>query len=914
MLRLKSIFLLLFLTTTLFSNEVILTKKEKEFLNNHPSIVIGTDANWAPYVIPTDAYVIGYDSSILERINELTGSNFKLITGKWKELVEKAKNKEIDGLSTSAVHEERKKFFNFSNVYMSSYRTLMISKENPKNISSISDLDGKTVTMQEGNLFDKRIISKLKNVNVVKTKTSEEQIDLLIKGKVDAVLSNESIHYLQNVKHKLAYTKIIDIFQEPRLDLVFSIRNDWPEAVSIINKALNAMGDYELEQLRKEWFISQKLFKEINKKPTSREINLTSAEKSLLDSYTEITMCIDPDWMPFEKNDNGKHIGMTADYFKILQKKIQKPIKMIPTQTWIESLEFGKQRKCDIFSLVMPTPERLEYLSFTKPYLNIPLVIATKTNEVFVNDITKVTKRLGIVKGYAYGEILKTKYPNLKLIHVENINNGLSKVEKGELYGFIGTLSTVGHHIQQRYISQLKIAGKFDENWSLGVGIRNDKPLLLSIFDKAISSINEEDHQKILNKWLSVKYEEVTFKYILEIIIVSLIIILIVLFINRRLSKEVKRREKAEKSLKLVIKSAQLGTWAWNPQNNQNIINEKWAEIIGYTKKEIDDKNDPFSFIFEEDLKKIHKAFEKHTKEKTENFEVEFRMLAKDGSLKWIYSNGSIVKKDKDNEAILVTGIHQDITNRKLLEAEVDKKTKLMLKQSRQAAMGEMLENIAHQWRQPLSVITTAASGVKLRKEINNLDDNDLINYMDQILKSGSYLSQTIEDFRSFFKDNKIASTFKLDTLFENSLQFLNSKIINRDIKVIKSIKDDTIHSYENELIQALINIFNNAVDALEKTTNNRYILIDEFSDDKVVSIVIKDTAGGIDEKIISKIFDPYFTTKDKTKGTGIGLHMTKEIIENHLKGKITASNEQISYKNQKYNCAVFTIEIPKNS
>lgn len=219
-------------------------------------------------------------------------------------------------------------------------------------------------------------------------------------------------------------------------------------------------------------------------------------------------MCIDPNWMPYEKIEGGKHIGMTYDYMKLFSERIGIPITLVQTSTWSKSLEYAKSRKCDIFSLAMSTPKRKEYMNFTKPYLSIPLVISTRLNELFITNIIDIqSKRLGIVKDYAFVEILKLKYPGINLIEVASLNEGLAQVAEGELYGFVGTLSSVGYSIQQNFIGELKITGKFDEKWELGVGVRSDEPLMHSIFEKAIDSVGFSTRQEIMNKWLSVKYE-----------------------------------------------------------------------------------------------------------------------------------------------------------------------------------------------------------------------------------------------------------------------------------------------------------------------------------------------------------------------------------------------------------------------
>ena len=905
---------ILILVNTLQANKVVLTSQEKDFLKKHSTIKLGSDESWIPYIIKTDANsIIGYDNSILERVNELTGANFQLVTGKWKDILKRAKNKEIDGLSTSAIHEERREYFSFSKTYISAYKLLIVSSFNPKQIKSKKDLENKTVGIQEGNLFNEKIVKSIKSVNIIKDSSLDNLLDKLIKHEIDAVVEGDIFFYYTD-KNKIHYSKAIDIFEDSKLDLVFSVRKDWPEAISILNKGLDAISKEERQKIKNEWFLNQK---NLPQKDTSDEKPIYSkSELDFLSSIDEITMCIDPNWMPFEKLEEDKHIGISADYFKIIEKNINVPIRVIKTKTWLESLEIGEKRGCDIFSLVMSTPKREKYLNFTKPYLQTPLVLATKMDEIFITDITKLTdKKIGIIEGYAYGEILERKYPQLKLIKVKNLTIGLKKVQEDELFGFIGALSPVGYNIQKDFFGQLKITGKFDETWSLGIGVRNDIPILLSIFNKAIDKIQEEEHQKILNKWLSIKYEKVSYTYLYEIASVFIVIILIILFVNRKLSQEIKKRKEVEDYLNVIIKGSNLGTWTWNPQLDRNIINETWAEMLGYTKEEVDKVGSPFKFILEEDHKKIKDALDEHQRGDKELYEIVFRMKAKNGEIKWIYSCGSIVKRDANNQALLFAGVHQDITPKRNLEEELKKQNEFIIQQSRQAAMGEMLENIAHQWRQPLSLITSSASSVKLRKELDSLSDKDLDEAMSQIIKGGQYLSQTIEDFRNFFKKDKVLSDFSSEELFNNSLQFLKLRINKENIVVVKNIEETIISSYKNELVQALINIFSNAIDALEKASlDKKYIFIELKTDENYIYINIKDNALGINDEIITRIFDPYFTTKHQSQGTGIGLHMTRVIIEKHLKGSIKATNVSFKYNSIENKGALFQIFFPKNS
>ncbi|DAB30274.1 MAG TPA: diguanylate cyclase [Sulfurimonas sp. UBA12504] len=332
--------------------------------------------------------------------------------------------------------------------------------------------------------------------------------------------------------------------------------------------------------------IEEYIFNPTEKSQTSKNL-LSKEEKAYLRDKKVLKLCIDPSWMPFEQNFNGEHIGMSAEYIEIIEKLIQTPIEMVPTQTWSESLAFGKERKCDFFSLLMATEERKKYLNFTQPYLKVPLVIVTDFSELFVEDISKVKgRRIGIVKGYAFKEILLQKYPDINIVDVENIHDGLEKVYNKELFGFVDTLATTGYHIQKEYIGQLKIAGKFDETWNLAIGMRNDEPLLKDIFDKVIAQISQEQKQRILNNWVSVNYDEAAnYTLILRwfggILLVFSIILSLVLFVNRRLAKEIQSRKIIEKKLEeMSITDALTSLY------NRRYFNEMFSRLINSAKRD----------------------------------------------------------------------------------------------------------------------------------------------------------------------------------------------------------------------------------------------------------------------------------------------------------------------------------------
>jgi signal transduction histidine kinase len=225
--------------------------------------------------------------------------------------------------------------------------------------------------------------------------------------------------------------------------------------------------------------------------------------------------------------------------------------------------------------------------------------------------------------------------------------------------------------------------------------------------------------------------------------------------------------------------------------------------------------------------------------------------------------------------------------------------------------MGEMIGNIAHQWRQPLNVISTMASGIELKKELGTLKDEEISPNMEAIIAQTTYLSKTIDDFRNFIKGGEIEEEIVISSLFDKTFSIVDASLKSHYIQIIRDI-DQTIKikGYENELMQAFINIINNAKDVLieNETIEDKYIFISAKSNENHCEITIKDNGGGVKPSIINRIFEPYFTTKHQSKGTGLGLSMAHKIITEMHDGTIVVSNVTYEYNKKECKGASFKI------
>jgi len=225
-------------------------------------------------------------------------------------------------------------------------------------------------------------------------------------------------------------------------------------------------------------------------------------------------MCVDPDWMPFERiNTQGEHIGIIADFIRLLAKKMHQSITLVKTQNWTQSLDYIQQGRCDMLSSATKTPKRTHFLNFSSAILEYPLVLATRSDTDFIFDIQQVlNRRFAVVQDYSINETLKFKYPSLKITPVINAKLGLAMVASGKIFAYIDSAARISYQAQKSGLLNIKIAGVLDDKYKLSVAITKDKPLLLTQFNTAIDQISEQERIAILNKWLAINYQQVAYK------------------------------------------------------------------------------------------------------------------------------------------------------------------------------------------------------------------------------------------------------------------------------------------------------------------------------------------------------------------------------------------------------------------
>ena len=672
------------------------------------------------------------------------------------------------------------------------------------------------------------------------------------------------------------------------------------------------------------WMLSDGVFSPVNAaeeiSPATKQslqFILTDEEQRYLKEKKQITMCVDPDWMPLEKIEDGKHVGMTADYMALIRNILPIPLVMVPTKTWTESIDYAKARKCDIFSLAMPTPEREAYMDFTLPYLQIPLVMVARVDRPFVDDITAITdQKMGVVEGYAFGELLQARYPKMQMVKVKNVDTGLQQVAEGKLDGFIETLATAAYAIQKSFPTELKVAGKFDERWSLGVATRNDEPLLLSIFEKAIAALDQEEHQRILNRWISVKFEQGRdLKLLWQTLFFVGIGVALLLYRNFTLGRYTRQlKEQNEQILhqsqqlqqaerKLLFTQYAVDSCAfpilWVEKGKTlaetHIINANKAavDLLGYSLDELCTLS--MSSI---DTKLTEESWQEGLLNESRQRNTPIRRTHK-------RKDGSILPVD-----IFVSSFdYHGVGYQFFFFLDVSRETALQEKLHRSMQMemiGMMAGGVAHDLNNILSGIVTYPELLLMKIP----EDSALRQPLEVIRDAGKRAAAVVADLLTMARGvAAVRENANLNTLIRSYLkspEYHQMHAHHQEVECILDLDPDllNISCSPVHVNKCLMNLITNATEAVGDkghvwiTTGNCFIdlplkQVPFLEKGEYVMLSISDDGHGIGEDDLPHIFEPFYTKKVMGKsGTGLGLTVVWNSVQDH-EGAITAENIQ---------------------
>lgn len=836
------------------------------------------------------------------------------------------------------------------------------------NINSLKDFEGKTLMVNENAVFTAAFISMLQSQKVkidkIRKVSHTFNIKDLIEKKVDicSIFTTNELYELDkkgidyrvwdpkdygfDFYNDILFTSkellnknpiLIEKFKSASLKGWEYAFSNIEETAQLIYKKYNSQNKtveqliYEAKELKKLAYYKNKKLGDINENSIQRIYdiyNLLSLSKNKIDldefifkdrsknkkeylSFKEKFLLEKNtyniylnNWLPISIYDktNNEFSGLSLDYWRKIQEIIPINSKLIYTKNFTDSLNKIKKDKNGIMISVSYTKQRDKFASFSKPYISYPIGIATQDKRNFIIDLSELeNKKVAVGKNFSAHKLLQKYYPNIIFVPVKNTVEALELLAKGKVHAAADILITLKYYMQKYSYTNLKIAGTSDFKFDVRIMVNKNSEEIVPILNRAIDKISDDEKRIFQNKWLlKIKeIEKIDYSLIFIILAIFIVILTFILWRHKELSKYKNALEQKKKQLDDYINASTDFVWEINKDGVYVKVSRRVEEILGYKAKDMIGKSF-FDFMSKIEGSKVSITLNELIEKKEPIKNIQNIHTHKDNSKVYLLTN-AVPIFDK-NEFIGYRGACKNITKEKQNDI-------IILEQSKMVAMGEMIGNIAHQWRQPLSLISTQATGSLFQKEMGQLSDKQFKENMDSINKSAQYLSETIDTFRNFIKksDEKKYLNLSIKKEIDVALMITKASFDNNFINItLDYCKDDIFITLpQGELSQVILNILNNAKDAYKNSdpTKEKWVKITLTKDDKKVLICIEDNAGGIPDEIIDHIFEPYFTTKHKSLGTGLGLHMSYKIVAESMKGKLYSSNSSEG--------ARFYIELP---
>jgi PAS domain S-box-containing protein len=648
-------------------------------------------------------------------------------------------------------------------------------------------------------------------------------------------------------------------------------------------------------------------------------ISLTELEKKWLETNREIILGVDPGFAPFEYIDeNGEYQGIASDYVAIINRIFGLNMKVKPGLQWSEVIDASKKREIDVLPCVGITDERMEYLTYSKPYITFYRAIITRSDHGFISGLVDVDReRVAVQKNSSHHGWLREN-SSIEPILFETFNDAMAAVSTGKADACIGNVTVAAYSISKSGLSNLKIAAPVSsDNFTLHFAVRKDWPELAGLINKGLDAISSEQVISINNNWIPVtidsRFDWVTFWRVLAILLAIMIAVIATILVwNRKLSDEIRLRLLIESELRKLTTAVDQSASSIIITDKRGLItyvNPRFVELTGYSREEALGRNPRF-------LKSDTKSDSEYTSlwktiTSGDIWKGDFYNRRKDGSYYWESATISPVKKP-DGTITSYIAVKDDITNRIMMEKAL-KESNRELEESRQTLSGlleevtlarteaeqasryksEFLANMSHDIRTPLSAIIGLAELL-----LDTENDEGRSQKLKLIKESGDNLLVIINDILDLSKieAGKISienRSFSIRELLKSIHETYSFKAEESGLELNLEITDKTPDLYDgdkNRLNQIVTNLVGNAL----KFTKIGSVDIKCHGDDEHLVVAIEDTGIGIPPQKLDLIFKAFEQADPSTTreygGTGLGLSISSRLAR-LMNGRIDVSS-----------------------
>lgn len=624
-------------------------------------------------------------------------------------------------------------------------------------------------------------------------------------------------------------------------------------------------------------------------------VKLTQEERAWLQDHPEIRLSPDPDFLPIEYIDkSGKYTGIAADYVHILEKKLGIEFKILKYESWAEVIEKTKNKESDMWGAATPTPQRLEYMLFTKPFIQLPAVIIVREKikrSLSLKELKGL--KVAVISGYGIHDHLSANHPDIKLDVVPDISTGLKKVSFGMVDAMIANIALATYYIEKDGISNLRVAGESGYVYKWGLATRNDWPELNQILQKGISLIDESERVAIHRKWVSLKADpSFTVRDILipAISVLGLFAVIAIIVSNRILKKQVRKRTE---DLQMILNSVGEGIYGLDLNGYTTFANPAAKKMLGYSLEEM--SGQPQHSLIHHTKSNgepnpreecpIYKAFQDG---KTYRVEAEDIFWKKDGtSFPVEFVSNPIFENEKIVGAVVtfrdVSKRHKDETLLKQYSNELERSNKEL----------ESFAGItSHDLKTPIRKIGNFCA---LIEEGESQLTKSAINYLKKIEITTKHAADLIDSILNYSQLGSEKTPHELINLNEILTKIIG--LLELELKEVKGKVEfnnlPCIMGNKIQMEQLFTNLIYNSLKYQKKDVPPAIKISHHKVSDNNLKIIVQDNGIGFDNAFAKKIFDPFQRLDGNlsNKGSGLGLSICKKIMLAHG-GDIVAEGE----------------------
>ncbi|MBT7951174.1 MAG: transporter substrate-binding domain-containing protein [Gammaproteobacteria bacterium] len=866
------------------TQSIKLNAEEQAWIKAHPVLRVGGQPTWPPFeYLGSDGQLQGFTYDYLQLIAERAGLTLSFdIEPTWAEELQRIRDGEQDLISSIAKTQERETYIQYTFPFFQT-AFAMITRKNSL-VEDLDGLEGKTLALEKGYSAVTWINENYPGMNLFLVDSTPEALEAVATGKADAYLGSRSVSTYLIGRDQLLNLKLASISSIPPTNLHFGMPKgaEWKPLVGILNKALTSVTAEEKRLLRQQWLgVSDE---------EVRDIGLTFEERSWLEEHKILRLGVDPDWRPIEYIDeSGEFRGMSSEIIKLLSDRLD--VEIVPAKglKWLEVQDNIKEKNLDILSAVNRSPEREQYMNFTSSYFRFPFVIFSTNDSEYINGLEDLhDKRVVVEKGYITQERLSRDHPEIQLVLVNNTKEALEHISAGKVDAYVGTLAIASYLIRENAITNLKVVAPTPYENELRIGVRKDWPQLVGILQKALDSIDIKEKNQIRQNWLAVRFDKrIDYSLLWQVVMGAAILLLLALLWITQSQRRNKILAGSQQRLELALKGGDLGFWDTDLESRKTVVNERWAEMLGFKLSEVDDTEEIWRTCIHPDfLEMVLKAGADYREGRSDNYEVDYQVITANGEMKWMQTSGAAVERDEHGKVLRMVGTVADITSQKKLTEETQRARDLAEEANK--LKSDFLANMSHEIRTPMNAII-GLSRLALGNDLNDKQRD----YFSKILVSGENLLHIINDILDFSKieAGKLEFEnieFNLSKVLEDISNVIAFKAHEKSVEFLINLNPDVPTGLIGDSLrlgQILINLVNNAIKFTEQGEITVEIAVKEKSEERAfLMFSVRDSGIGMNEEQQSKLFKAFnqadSSTTRKYGGTGLGLAISKQLVD----------------------------------